>query len=73
MTTIQSSPPPPLPLPPDKEHQAKLIEEAKDLLNITVQLGNRQEIEQLLDRIKVNPFEYPFLTFISYIGIFNKY
>jgi len=62
--TIQSSPsPPPLPLPPplppppplssEKEHQFQLIEEAKQLLNIIVQLGNRQEIEQLLNKIKV--------------------
>jgi len=53
--TLQSSPPPPLPPPPlsSQEPQLKLIEEAKGFLNIVVQLGNRQEIEQLQHKIKV--------------------
>jgi hypothetical protein len=59
-TQSSSTPPPPLPLPPpslsstsDKENQSKLIEQANDLLNIVVQLGNHQEIEQLRNKIKV--------------------
>jgi len=61
--TTQSSPlPPPLPLQPplppsssssEKEHHFQLIEEAKQLLSVIVQLGNRLEIEQLLNKIKV--------------------
>jgi len=62
--TTQSSPlPPPLPLQPpllpssssssEKEHHFQLIEEAKQLLSVIVQLGNRLDIEQLLNKIKV--------------------
>jgi hypothetical protein len=64
VTTQSSSPPPsPLPLPPllspsETEHQFKLIEEGKELLNIIVQLGNRQEIEELLNKIKVKNKQY---------------
>lgn len=58
MTTQSSPSPPPLPLQPpssssEKEQQLKLVEEAKQLLTVIVQLGNRQEIEQLLNKIKV--------------------
>ncbi len=73
--TIQSSPsPPPLPLPPppppsssssEQEHQFNLIQEAKELLNKLVQLGNRQEIEQLLNKINVK-------TKINLFIIFNS-
>jgi hypothetical protein len=69
VTTQSSPPPPPLPLPPpplpsDKEHQSKLIEEAKELLNIIVQLGNRQEIEQLRNKIKVKKYNIKYDCFI---------
>jgi hypothetical protein len=68
--TKQSSPPPPLPpLPPklsSQEPQLKLIKEAKEFLNTVVQLGNRQEIEQLQHKIKVktNDFKSDFYFFI---------
>ncbi|CAF4565132.1 unnamed protein product [Rotaria sp. Silwood1] len=58
--TTQSSTPPLLSLPSpssassssEKERQVKLVEEARELLNTVVQLGNHQEIEQLQNNIQ---------------------
>lgn len=36
-----------------KESEKKLLEQAQELLNIVVQLGNRNDIEQLNENIKV--------------------
>ncbi|CAF3869665.1 unnamed protein product [Rotaria sp. Silwood2] len=62
MMTTQSSSLPLLSLPSssssssssssEKERQVKLVEEGKELLNTIVQLGNRQEIEQLQNKIQ---------------------
>ncbi|CAF3539712.1 unnamed protein product [Rotaria sordida] len=59
VVAAQSSTPPQLSLPllvssslSEKEQQFKLVEEAKELLNTAVQLGNHQEIEQLQNKIQ---------------------
>jgi hypothetical protein len=47
------------------EHQQNIIEQAQELLNTIVQLGNRREIEQLRIKIKVKREIYIINTVIS--------
>jgi hypothetical protein len=53
VTTLLSSSIPPLSSLCVNENQHNVVEQAQELLNTIVQLANRQEIEQLKNRITV--------------------
>ena len=56
----------------EQDSQQKLTNEARELLDIVVQLGNRQEIEQLQNRIKVKSHQHDENTQYSFSFLFNR-